>query len=65
LIEIVGMAGGLDGVWIDQEHVAITHSQLEILLLACRAADLDAFVRVAPVDYGTIMWAMSISSSGA
>jgi len=55
LIEIAGVSGGYHGVWIDQEHCAVPHRELEVLLIACRAAGLDAFARVAPTDYATVM----------
>ncbi len=64
LIEVVGMTGDLHGVWIDQEHMAISHQQLEVLMLACRAAGLDAFARVPPLDYTTIMRPMEAGAGG-
>ena len=64
IIEVAGLLGGFDGVWIDQEHSAIPHQQLEILLLACRAAGLDAFTRLAPTDYATVMRPMEAGASG-
>jgi 2-dehydro-3-deoxyglucarate aldolase/4-hydroxy-2-oxoheptanedioate aldolase len=54
-LEIAGVAGGYHGVWIDQEHCAVPHQELEVLCIACRAAGLDVFARVAPTDYPTIM----------
>ena len=51
LIEVAGKFGELDGVWIDQEHSGLANQELEFLLMACRAAGLDAFARVAPVSY--------------
>lgn len=64
LIEIAGVVGGFEGVWIDQEHSAIPHQQLEILILACRAAGLSSFVRVAPTDYPTVMRPMEAGAEG-
>ncbi|MBI4662848.1 MAG: aldolase [Verrucomicrobia bacterium] len=64
LVEIAGLAGGFQGVWIDQEHSAIPHQQLELLVMACRAAGLDAFVRVAPTDYATVMRPMETGAGG-
>ena len=64
LIELVGLHAGLDGVWIDQEHSAIPHHDLELMMMACRAAGLDAFARVPPTDYGTIMRPMEAGASG-
>lgn len=64
LVEIAGVAGGFHGIWIDQEHSAIPHRELELLLIACRAAGLDAFVRVAPTDYATVMRPTETGASG-
>ena len=64
LVEVVGILGDLHGLWIDQEHSAIPHSQLELMLMACRAVELDAFARVPPTDYGTIMRPMEAGCSG-
>ena len=38
IIEIASLVGGIDGVFIDQEHSAVPHQQLELLMLACRAS---------------------------
>ncbi|MEW6158399.1 MAG: aldolase/citrate lyase family protein [Verrucomicrobiota bacterium] len=64
LIEVVGLMGGIHGVWIDQEHSAIPHHEFEIMMMACRAAGLDAFARVPPTDYGTIMRPMEAGAGG-
>lgn len=64
LLEMVGLAGFLDGVWIDQEHSGIQQPQLEELLIASRAGGLDSFVRVAPTDYATIMRPLEAGARG-
>jgi 4-hydroxy-2-oxoheptanedioate aldolase len=64
LVEVAGLIGEVHGVWIDQEHSAVPHQQLELLLMACRAAGLDAFARVPPTDYATIMRPMEAGASG-
>jgi 4-hydroxy-2-oxoheptanedioate aldolase len=64
LIEIAGLVGSLQGVWIDQEHSAISSRELEMLLIACRAAGLAAFVRLAPTDYPTVMRPMEAGAEG-
>jgi 2-keto-3-deoxy-L-rhamnonate aldolase RhmA len=63
-VEMLGLAGRFHGVWIDQEHSAISHQDLETILIACRAAGLDAFSRVPPTDYCTIMRPMEAGCSG-
>ncbi len=64
LVEIAGACGGMDGVWFDQEHSAISQERLELLIMACRAAELDSFVRVAPTDYTAIMRPYEAGASG-
>lgn len=63
-IEMLGLLGQFHGAWIDQEHSAIGHQELESLLIACRAAGLDAFSRVPPTDYCTVMRPMEAGCSG-
>jgi 2-dehydro-3-deoxyglucarate aldolase/4-hydroxy-2-oxoheptanedioate aldolase len=63
-LEMAGLVGNFHGVWIDQEHSAISHAEMEVLLIACRAAGLDAFSRVAPTDYATVMRPMEAGCSG-
>ena len=64
LVEVVGILGNLHGLWIDQEHSAVPHSKLELMLMASRAVGLDAFSRVPPTDYATIMRPYEAGCSG-
>lgn len=64
IIEIAGMHGGYHAVWIDQEHAALDLPTIEILALACRSAGLDSYVRLAPVDYATVMRPMEAGVGG-
>jgi 2-dehydro-3-deoxyglucarate aldolase/4-hydroxy-2-oxoheptanedioate aldolase len=64
LIEVAGILGNFHGLWIDQEHTAVPHSQLELMLMAARAVGLDAFARVPPTDYATVMRPMEAGCSG-
>lgn len=64
IIEIVGMLGGYHGIWIDEEHAALRQQDIEILALACRASGLDSYVRVAPVNYATLMRPMEAGVGG-
>lgn len=64
LIEIAAASGGYHGVWIDQEHAALTLQQVEILALACRSVGLDSYVRLAATDYGTVMRPMECGVGG-
>ena len=38
-LEMFGLVGNFHGVWIDQEHSAIAHAEMENLLIACRASE--------------------------
>lgn len=64
IIEMLGTLGNFHGIWFDQEHSAISHKDLELLLIACRAAGVDAFARVPPTDYATVMRPMEAGCSG-
>jgi 2-keto-3-deoxy-L-rhamnonate aldolase RhmA len=63
-IELVGTLGNMHGLWIDQEHSAIPHAQLELMTMACRAAGKDVFARVPPTDYATVMRPYEAGCSG-
>lgn len=64
IIEIVAMSGGYHGVWIDEEHAALTQEQIELLALACRSVGLDSYVRLAPVHYAAMMRPMEAGVGG-
>jgi 4-hydroxy-2-oxoheptanedioate aldolase len=63
-IEILGMHGGFDAVWLDQEHGGLSMQQIELGCLAARAAGIDSFVRLAPTDYATIMRPLEAGAGG-
>ena len=63
-LEVTGIVGGFDGVWIDQEHNPISQRSIELALMACRAGKIEAFARVPPTDYGTIMRPMEAGCCG-
>jgi 2-dehydro-3-deoxyglucarate aldolase/4-hydroxy-2-oxoheptanedioate aldolase len=64
VVEMVGRLGNMHGMWFDQEHAAIPHRELELMLIACRAAGKEAFARVPPTDYATIMRPYEAGCSG-
>jgi 4-hydroxy-2-oxoheptanedioate aldolase len=64
LVEMVGLAGGFDAVWLDQEHAGISIAQIETAALAARAHGLDSFVRLAPTDYATVMRPLEAGAGG-
>jgi 2-keto-3-deoxy-L-rhamnonate aldolase RhmA len=67
LVEIVGLAGGFDAVWLDQEHAGISIDQIEQSCLAARARGLDSFVRLvaqSATDYATVMRPLEAGAGG-
>jgi 2-dehydro-3-deoxyglucarate aldolase/4-hydroxy-2-oxoheptanedioate aldolase len=64
LVELVGLVGGFDAVWLDQEHAGLSVGQIELAALAARAAGLDSFVRLAPTDYATVMRPLEAGAGG-
>jgi 2-keto-3-deoxy-L-rhamnonate aldolase RhmA len=64
LIEIFGMEGGFDAVWLDQEHVGLTIPQIEEGARAARAVGLDSFVRLTATDYATVMRPLEAGAGG-
>lgn len=64
LIEIVGWQGGFDGVWLDQEHAALSIEQIEHASRAARGCGLDTFVRLAATDYATVMRPLEAGAGG-
>jgi 2-dehydro-3-deoxyglucarate aldolase/4-hydroxy-2-oxoheptanedioate aldolase len=63
-LQIVGMAGGFHGVWLDMEHVGLTTQEVECATLACRAHGMDTFCRVAPTDYATVTRCLEAGAGG-
>ncbi len=64
VVEMVGLVGGFDAVWLDQEHAGLSVVQIELAALAARAAGLDSFVRLAPTDYATLMRPLEAGAGG-
>ncbi len=64
LVEIVGLQGGYDAVWLDSEHGGLTNEQIEQATRAARACGLDTFVRLAPTDYASVMRPLEAGAGG-
>jgi len=64
LIEIVGVHGGIDGLWLDAEHGGIGMKDVELATLAARAYGMDSFVRLPATDYASIMRPMEAGAGG-
>lgn len=54
LIEMVGLAGGYDGVWLDQEHGGLTTEQITMARLTAQAVGLGCFVRLPTPHYSLV-----------
>ncbi len=63
-VEIIGLQGGYDAVWLDQEHAGLSMAQIEHACLAARAVGIDSFVRLAPTDYATVMRPLEAGAGG-
>jgi 2-dehydro-3-deoxyglucarate aldolase/4-hydroxy-2-oxoheptanedioate aldolase len=64
IVEIIGLHGGYDAVWLDQEHAGLSLEQIEQGCRAARSVGLDSFVRVAPTDYATVMRPLEAGAGG-
>ncbi len=64
MVEIIGLQGGFDAVWLDQEHCALSLEQIQQAARAARGVGLDSFVRLAPTDYATLMRPLEAGAGG-
>ncbi len=64
MVEIVGLQGGYDAVWLDQEHCALTLETIQQAARAARGIGLESFVRLAPTDYATVMRPLEAGAGG-
>ncbi len=53
-IEVYGLSGGYDGLWLDQEHTGMSYDQILVAALAAKVHGFDSFVRMAPLDYSLV-----------
>lgn len=63
-VEIVGLEGGHDAVWLDHEHAGLSIDQIENACRAARVVGLDTFVRLAPTDYASVMRPLEAGAGG-
>lgn len=64
LVEIVGLHGGCDGLWLDAEHAGLTIRDVELLTLAAERRGLESFVRLPATDYAQVMRALEAGAGG-
>jgi 2-keto-3-deoxy-L-rhamnonate aldolase RhmA len=63
-VEIVGLQGGFEAVWFDQEHCGLTIPQVEEVARAARATGLDSFARLPATDYAAVMRPLEAGAGG-
>jgi len=64
VINMIGMNGGFDGLWLDHEHVGFSMENLEIATAVARSQNLDCFVRIAPTDYALFTKCLEAGAGG-
>ena len=61
--EMVGLVG-FDGLWLDMEHKEFSYETLALMMLACRATDMDAMVRVVKGTYNCYIRPLEAGATG-
>jgi 4-hydroxy-2-oxoheptanedioate aldolase len=64
IVEILGMEGGYDAIWLDNEHAGLTIAQIENATRAARNVGLDTFVRLPATDYAAVMRPLEAGAGG-
>jgi 4-hydroxy-2-oxoheptanedioate aldolase len=64
LVEMVGVHGGFDALWLDAEHAGLGMRDIELATLAAAAHGLDHFVRLPATDYAAIMRPLEAGAGG-
>ncbi len=64
VIEMLSLAGGYRGFWIDHEHGAFSLEQVMVAALAGRANQLDCFVRMPPTGYWQVTQCLEVGAGG-
>ncbi len=64
VFDVFGMAGGFDGLWLDQEHGGFTAPQIQVASACARANRLGLFVRMAPTGYAQVTQNLEAGAHG-
>jgi 2-keto-3-deoxy-L-rhamnonate aldolase RhmA len=64
MVEIAGLQGGYDAIWLDQEHGSVTSAEVEQATRAARAVGVETFVRLAATDYAAVMRPLEAGAGG-
>ncbi|HEX6987138.1 MAG TPA: aldolase/citrate lyase family protein, partial [Planctomycetaceae bacterium] len=64
VVQMIGLSGHFQAVWLDHEHCGFSGTQLEVMALAARATGLESFVRLAPTDYAAVTRCLEAGAGG-
>lgn len=64
LVQMLGVHGGFQAIWIDLEHTDFSSEKIETLAIAARSCDMDSFARIPPTDYATVTRALEAGAGG-
>ena len=64
VFDVFGMAGGFDGLWLDQEHGGITVPQIQLASAFARANNMGTIVRMAPAGYWQVTANLEAGADG-
>ena len=64
LVQMIGLSGHFQAVWLDHEHCGFSGTQLEVMALAARATGMESFVRLAPTDYAAVTRCLEAGAGG-
>ena len=64
VFDVFGMAGGFDGLWLDQEHGGMSIEQVQVASACARANGLGMFVRMAPTSYAAVTQNLEAGADG-
>lgn len=64
IFDIFGMAGGFDGLWLDQEHGGMTADQVRLTSAFARANGMGTIVRMAPSGYEQVTQNLEAGADG-
>ena len=63
VVDLIGLVG-FDGIWIEYEHSDFTYAEISHMMLAARAHDMDAVVRVTRCGYTDIIKPFEAGATG-
>lgn len=64
VFDLFGMAGGFDGLWLDQEHGGMTIPQVQLASAFARANAMGMIIRMAPTGYWQVTENLEAGADG-